>query len=496
MSHDVFISYASADKPVAVSACTALEKSGIRCWIAPRDVQPGISYAEALIDGINKSRVIVLIFSAHTNASPHVMREIERAVSKGVPIVPLRIEKAAPSKDLEYFISSTHWLDALEGPLEDHLKKLAETVAFLLASVAGPKTAFEPSNPPESRAGAAVVAMPPKVAGGPFPASKAAGGGNRMGLWAGLAVVLVALGAGGFWFWRSRQHPPAPTPVAVLSPAEQLAQTVDKLSSGRIPEASDPKASDAILPDLKSLGTSLEEPWMEKSSSPDEARLRKKILWQSGDYLNSLQKVSEKHPDVKREAGLALARLGELQFSENQPELSDKAAALNSFHAAATLLAQIAEASPADARVASSLQAVQQRVTALETPADAPPAVDAAKKPADTKTAESKTASAAVSKKKAADVPRTAEAVKPQPVPQPPPGPPDHGVLHYSGPPVPFNGTVEFDNLPAEKLKFNFDQSIWLPKIEKQPNGLKKLILRSKVQGVQTTCDGTWEIAK
>jgi len=87
-------------------------------------------------------------------------------------------------------------------------------------------------------------------------------------------------------------------------------------------------------------------------------------------------------------------------------------------------------------------------------------------------------------------------STKPQPAPQPPPGPPDHGVLHYTGPPVPVNGTVEFGDLPAEKLKFNFDQSLWALKIEKQPNGLKKLILHSKAQGVQTTCDGTWEIAK
>jgi hypothetical protein len=506
MSHDVFISYASADKPVALSVCAALEKSSIRCWIAPRDVQPGISYAEALIDGINKSRVIVLIFTSHTSASPHVMREIERAVSKGVPIVPLRVEKAAPSKDLEYFISSTHWLDALEGPMEVHLKKLAETVAFLLASGAGPRTAFEPNDSPESKAGAAAVA--PKLA----PVAPKAGG-IRLALWAGLAVLIVALGAGGFWFWRSHQHPPAPPPAAVvLSPMEQLAQTVDKLSTGKIPNASDPKASDAILPELKSLRTSLEESWMEKSSNSDEARLRKKILWQSGEYLNALKAVSEKHPDVKREAGLALARLGELQFSESQPELSDKTAALSSFHAAATLLAQINEASPADARVASSLQTVQQRVTLLETPpADATPSVDAkADKKADSKTAKAEPPpttkkQAAVTATPAAPAnhppPVTAAKnpppVKPQPAPQTPAGPPDHGVLHYSGPPVPFNGTVEFGDLPAEKLKFNFDQSIWgVLKIEKQPNGLKKLILHSKAQGVQTTCDGTWEIAK
>jgi hypothetical protein len=39
MTHEVFISHASLDKPMADVVCTALEGAGIRCWIAPRDVQ-------------------------------------------------------------------------------------------------------------------------------------------------------------------------------------------------------------------------------------------------------------------------------------------------------------------------------------------------------------------------------------------------------------------------------------------------------------------------
>ena len=48
MAHDVFISYSSKDKPVADAACATLESSGVRCWIAPRDVAPGVAYAESL----------------------------------------------------------------------------------------------------------------------------------------------------------------------------------------------------------------------------------------------------------------------------------------------------------------------------------------------------------------------------------------------------------------------------------------------------------------
>lgn len=144
MAHDVFISYASEDKPVADAMCATLESSGIRCWVAPRDVLPGKGYAEAIIDGISASRIFVLLLSSKSNASPHVMREVERAVNKAIPIIPFRIEDVPLSRALEYFVSSQHWLDALTPPLQAHLRRLAATVQMLLSAAT---TASEPAVP-------------------------------------------------------------------------------------------------------------------------------------------------------------------------------------------------------------------------------------------------------------------------------------------------------------------------------------------------------------
>ena len=134
MTHDVFISYAAEDKQIADAACAAVESNGIRCWIAPRDVLPGTTYGKAIINAIRQSRILVLVFSSASNSSPQVMREVERAVNKGLIIIPLRIEDILPSEDIEYFISTSHWLDAFTPPLEAHLKHLAETVSTLLGS--------------------------------------------------------------------------------------------------------------------------------------------------------------------------------------------------------------------------------------------------------------------------------------------------------------------------------------------------------------------------
>jgi probable HAF family extracellular repeat protein len=136
MSHDVFVSHSSKDKPTADALVAALEQQGVTCWIAPRDIPAGATWGAAIIAGIETSRVMVLIFSSRSDASPQVLREVERAVAKGVTIVPVRIEDVAMSKDLEYFLSARHWLDALEQPLTPHLSRVVAAVRGILQAPA------------------------------------------------------------------------------------------------------------------------------------------------------------------------------------------------------------------------------------------------------------------------------------------------------------------------------------------------------------------------
>jgi len=164
MAHDVFISYASEDKTVADAVCAMLESQGVRCWIAPRDVLPGVAYGEAIIDAIHGSRIMVLIFSSKANASPHIPKEIERAASRGVAVLPFRIEAVSPGKSLDYFIGSVHWLDAFTPPLEAHVKRLAENVRTLLsrgAPAVQPEQVIPPPTPMPPPAPTAPMMTPP-----------------------------------------------------------------------------------------------------------------------------------------------------------------------------------------------------------------------------------------------------------------------------------------------------------------------------------------------
>ncbi len=132
MAHDVFISYSSLDTTAGETVCSILEQNGISCWIAPRDITPGLDFAEAIIDGIKSSRLFILVYSSNSNNSKQVIREVDRAVHLGLPVINLRLEDVPLSKQLEYYLSSVHWLDAKTPPLEDHVNKLSGVVKILL----------------------------------------------------------------------------------------------------------------------------------------------------------------------------------------------------------------------------------------------------------------------------------------------------------------------------------------------------------------------------
>ncbi len=133
MAHDVFISYATEDTLVAEAVRDRLEDSTIGCWMAPRDIPPGTSWAAAIDKAIDASKLMVLVLSSQSNGSPQVIREVCSAVEHGLSVIPFRIEEVPPSGAMKYFLSTVQWFDALTPPLEDHLSRLVESAAQVLS---------------------------------------------------------------------------------------------------------------------------------------------------------------------------------------------------------------------------------------------------------------------------------------------------------------------------------------------------------------------------
>jgi TIR domain len=165
-SKHAFVSYSQPDRECAHAIVAHLEAQGVECWIAPRDISPSSDWAEEIIDAITAARVMILVFSSSSNQSPQVRREVERAVHKQVSILPFRIEDVIPSKSLEFFLSSQHWLDAFPPPLEPHYQRLCSylkaQVSQSPAGAAAPAVSKAP--PPLEAHGAAAALTVPELA--------------------------------------------------------------------------------------------------------------------------------------------------------------------------------------------------------------------------------------------------------------------------------------------------------------------------------------------
>jgi TolB-like protein/tetratricopeptide (TPR) repeat protein len=135
---DVFVSYASQDVAIANSVVESLEKNGIRCWIAPRDVTPGSQYADEIVGAINDAKVFVLVLSEHAVTSAHVGREIERAASKRRRVIALKIDAAPLTRSFEYFLSESQWIDVAPLGMPGALAKLAQAVGQASTTSASP----------------------------------------------------------------------------------------------------------------------------------------------------------------------------------------------------------------------------------------------------------------------------------------------------------------------------------------------------------------------
>ena len=123
-SRHVFISHSSEDAVVAEKVCRALESDGLATWICSRDIQPGQTWAGAITEGLERSGVFVLLFTANANRSDHVLREIDLAVKQKVPLLPVRLDGTPLSKEIEYYINVAHWIAATDGGIEPLLDRI------------------------------------------------------------------------------------------------------------------------------------------------------------------------------------------------------------------------------------------------------------------------------------------------------------------------------------------------------------------------------------
>jgi TIR domain/Protein of unknown function (DUF3617) len=196
----VFISHHSSQVLLARQLKAKLEQAGITGWMAPDDIDPGLSFDQAIMAQVAKSDGIVLLFCGNSDQSRHVKRELILGEDSGKPIYPIRLENVTP-KGLAYWLQDYQWIDWLGGK-GGGADRLIETIRR------------------NAQSGTAVPA--PSVSA---PAAAPAGApGRRTLVVAGIALLLVLLAAGGWFLFGRGGTPPAAQPDFVVNPGKWIAR--------------------------------------------------------------------------------------------------------------------------------------------------------------------------------------------------------------------------------------------------------------------------------
>jgi hypothetical protein len=131
MAQDVFISYAQSENETARVICDWLELRGLRCWIAPRNLEPGTDIGQSILTAIDDCRILALIASHQTSNSLAISREVERAVHRRIPVFSIQLGNAELSGRLATLMSSQPVKISLP-PSTVELQNLADRIYAIL----------------------------------------------------------------------------------------------------------------------------------------------------------------------------------------------------------------------------------------------------------------------------------------------------------------------------------------------------------------------------
>ena len=223
MTYDVFVSYSTQDKLFVDALVNRLENDGIRCWYAPRDIPPGMTWPKAITLAIKNSAIMLLVFSESANASQEVSKELTLASSHKCLVIPVRIENVMPNAELEYHLINRHWLDVygleVEGASEsilETLRKYENLFANNLAAENGTPQHDPPPAPPRAQGRLAGISLWQRY------------GTGRNTLFAGMFTIALAAG-GAFWLAGSQQATSPPPEVGTETGRNSLAGTSQTL---------------------------------------------------------------------------------------------------------------------------------------------------------------------------------------------------------------------------------------------------------------------------
>lgn len=190
----LFVSHPSTKAETALHIERALHVRGVRCWIAPRDVEPGEQWDVSIRRAIAETDAMLVLFCADSERSRQVKRELILADQSNKAIIPMRLERIEP-QELSYHLADSQWIDWIEQRDE-----AIERIAVKAAEFQAQRTDNSTFSFPDRSIPVGAFAAPP-----PYPPPPAPARGSLKWLWLTLAGLAVAGGIGfAIWFFALR----------------------------------------------------------------------------------------------------------------------------------------------------------------------------------------------------------------------------------------------------------------------------------------------------
>jgi hypothetical protein len=169
---DIFISFPGKDRKVATTLCSALESRGFTCWISARDINPGENFQIAIVRAIRKAKVMLLVFTANSNQSEEMSKELALASQQKLAVIPLRVEDVTPNDAFAYEFATRQWIDFFADweyaidQLAAQIGKIVQPDAALTASGRAPviKDAAPAKGRAKAASGTKAPSGPPPIA--------------------------------------------------------------------------------------------------------------------------------------------------------------------------------------------------------------------------------------------------------------------------------------------------------------------------------------------
>jgi hypothetical protein len=126
----IFVSYSQPDEGIGTSIVERLKQEGFVVWFAPKELQPGASFAE-IFDQIDRCDAFVVLLSRNSAKSPWVNKELDVAItrqlsSRPLVLIPVYLESMDPLRKV-----------ADLKPVDLHVGQWDKALGLLIAQLQG-----------------------------------------------------------------------------------------------------------------------------------------------------------------------------------------------------------------------------------------------------------------------------------------------------------------------------------------------------------------------